>query len=111
MKRVSVWHRYTAWALILALLCFVPAGKARAESGVNPVVTIGLLVSVVGVLGWTAWMMEKEDKADAINMRALIRPGQPARDRDWGFVLDSESQPEFERQIAVLAGIGYSFRF
>ncbi|MCS6771285.1 MAG: hypothetical protein NZ740_04590 [Kiritimatiellae bacterium] len=102
----------SSWIAVILAVCL--AGSAtcrvsRAESGVNPLVTIGLLVTVVGVLGWTAWQMEREDKEDAINMRAWI-PSRRAPDRSaWGLVLDGNVDPS--AAPALLAGVGYGVRF
>lgn len=107
--RAPIWTRFPAIALIVCLLGSHAPQPARADSGVDPVVTIGLLLVVVGVLGWTAWQMEKEDKADAVRMRALLPLTDPAKNTAFGFVVDPASHPD--ERVIYTAGLAIGRRF
>lgn len=103
------FNRATATLLAFGIFLFAPARTARTESGVNAVATIGLLLTVVGVLGWVAWQVEKEDKADAFQSRALLPFGSPDADTAVGLVLDPESRPD--GRVIHTAALALGVRF
>lgn len=107
--RTTSWTRLPAILLAACFLGLAPSAPARAQSGVDPVVTIGLLVVVVGVLGWTAWQMEKEDKSDAVQMRALLPITDSRKDTALGFVIDPESRPDDRTVYTAALAIGRRF--
>ncbi len=98
-----------AGSVALALL---PATPARAESStLDPNLTIGLLVVVVGVLGWVAWTIDKEDKADRIQARSALLPLYQSDDDSAaiGLLLDQSSAESDE--LAFAAGLAIGRRF
>lgn len=107
--RATSWTRLPAIILAACFWGLAPSAPARAESGVNAQVTIGLLVVVVGVLGWVAWQMEKEDQADAVDMRALLPITDPHKNTAFGFVIDQE--PRLDDRVIHTAGLAIGRRF
>lgn len=103
-----------AVTLVAGLLLASVPSSARAEddssSGIDANLTIGLLVVVVGVLGWVAWTIEREDKEDRVQTSALL-PLYRSSDDDAaiGFLLNQE--PHEEEGVIYTAGLAVGRRF
>ncbi|MBW7909111.1 MAG: hypothetical protein H3C50_09385 [Kiritimatiellae bacterium] len=98
---------------LAATLAFaaLPAPSARAESStLDPNLTIGLLVVVVGVFGWVAWTMDKEDKSDPMMGRALLPLYRAEDDSAALGVLLSPSVTESD-ELAFATGLAIGRRF
>lgn len=99
-------------ALIVGLLCAAVPTSARAESsgGLDPNISIGILLVVIGAVGWVAWTIEKEDKAEQIQARAIL-PVYRSTDDDaaFGFVLDPKSDES--HGVVLTAGLAVGRRF
>ena len=103
--------RRAVTGLLVAGLLFASApAPARAESGVlDPNISIAALVVVVGVLGWVAWRMEKEDEADGFQSRAILPLYQPHDDAAFGFVFDPATREDDRVDYAAGLAIGRRF--
>lgn len=99
-------------SLVAGLLLTSMPSPARAEdsSSISATATIGLLLVVVGVLGWVAWQTDKEDKADGFSSNTLLPLYRSYDDATAvGFMLNQESSPD--QDIALTAGIAVGRRF
>jgi hypothetical protein len=105
---MRVAHRLVAFALASSLLA-MPTPVSRADSGVNAYATIGLLLVVVGVFGWSAWQMEKEDKADAFQSPAWLPFREPLANSAVGLSLGPDTR--VDDRVIYLAGLAYGLRF
>lgn len=102
-------HRLVAVVVAVALATVSAPGRARAETSINATGTIGLLLVVVGTLGWVAWTMEREDKADRFQSSALVPLYRIGDARAAvGLMLDER---ELDETIAVSAGLAVGRRF
>ncbi len=104
-------HNMIAVALVISVLGVSMPVPARAESGtIDSNVTIGLLVVVVGVLGWVAWNMERADEEDQFQSRALL-PLHVSADESaaLGFVLDPEVRGDDDTVFTAGLAIGRRF--
>ena len=108
----SLPARMLAGALVMAVaFAAQPVPSARAASGVlDQNLTVGLLVVVVGVLGWVAWHMEQEDRADSLQSSALL-PLYAAEDRDLAFGLIWRPETRDESRAVYTAGLAGGRRF
>lgn len=99
-------------ALISGLLLASTPASSRAEGSgsINATATIGLLVVVVGVLGWVAWQMDKEDKADGFSSSTLLPLYRSYDDASAiGFLLNEEAAAD--RDVSFTAGLAVGRRF
>ncbi len=103
-------HRWIAAALVCALLSVAAPAPARAESsGINAYGTVGLLLLVVGTLGWVAWTAEREDKEDLVQARAIL-PLHRVDDADTAFGLLLDEREEDGTSV-LSAGLAIGRRF
>lgn len=109
MKSRTV-SRIVCMALVVALLGLAAPAPARAESsGINAYGTIGLLLVVVGTLGWVAWSMEREDKAEHYQVSAML-PLYCVDDADTAFGLLLDEREEAGAPV-LSAGLAIGRRF
>ncbi|HMP75896.1 MAG TPA: hypothetical protein PKE12_06340 [Kiritimatiellia bacterium] len=102
--------RLVTGLLVVGLLLASAPAPARAESGVlDPNISIAVLVVVVGVLGWVAWRMEKEDEADHFQARAILPLHLPSEDAAFGFVFDPVTSED--ARVEYTAGLAIGRRF